>query len=247
MDFWKLMDIKHRYQEIMNPITEKKLANMIELLKLDPGDGVLDIACGKGELIFKLVERYKIKGVGVDKSPFCITKCNQKKKKRVPDADLVFHLMDGADYRSEKPFHLTCCIGASWVFGDHEGTLKALSEMTIPGGLILVGEPYWLKEPDPVYLEIEEMTRESYRSHINNVKIGEQLGLRCLYTLDSDHYGWDHYEALHWWAVEDYIRENPEDPEIQNVHESNEKSKDIYLRWGRDTMGWCLYLFRNFT
>ena len=80
---------------------------------------------------------------------------------------------------------------------------------------------------------------------MENVKIGEQLGLKCLYTMDSDQYGWDHYETLHWWAVEDYIKENPDDHDIQNVCESSEKSKDIYLRWGRDTMGWCLYLFKN--
>jgi cyclopropane fatty-acyl-phospholipid synthase-like methyltransferase len=245
MDFWRLMDIKHRYQEIMNPVTEEKLDKIIELLKLEPGDRVLDIACGKGELLVKLVEKYKITGVGIDKSPYCIKNCNQKKKKRVPNGDLVFHLMDGAHYRAEKSFSMTCCIGASWVFGNHEGTLKALSKMTQPGGLILVGEPHWLKEPVSEYLEVEGMTRDSYRSHMENVKIGEQLGLKCLYTLDSDHYGWDHYETLHWWAVEDFIRENPDDHDIQNVRESSERSKDIYLRWGRDTMGWCLYLFKN--
>lgn len=239
------MDILHRYQEIMNPITEAKLDNLVELLKLNPGDSVLDIACGKGELLVKLVEKYGIKGVGIDKSPYCIKDCNQKKIDRVPGADLVFHLMDGADYKPEEPFDMTCCIGASRVFGDHEGTLKALSEMTRPGGLILVGEPYWLKEPDSEYLEAEGLTRDSYRSHRENVEIGEQLGLKCLCTVDSDHDGWDYYQTLHWWAAEEYIANNPDDPDNSEIREATEKNKEIYLRWGRDTMGWSLYIFKN--
>ncbi|MBN2335608.1 class I SAM-dependent methyltransferase [Candidatus Bathyarchaeota archaeon] len=245
MDFWKLMDILHKYQEIMNPLTEEKLDKLVDLLRLEPGSSVLDIACGKGTLLVKLVEKYGIKGVGIDKSPYCIDDCNQNKSTRVPDADLTFHLMDGADYKPEIKYDLSCCLGGSWVFKDHRGTLEALSGMTKPGGLILVGEPHWLKEPAKEYLEAEEMTRDSYRLHAENVMIGERLGLRCLYTLDSDHDGWDHYETLHWWATEDYIRDNPGDPDVPEIREANEKFKQIYLRWGRDTMGWCIYLFRN--
>jgi hypothetical protein len=117
--------------------------------------------------------------------------------------------------------------------------------MTQSHGLILVGEPYWLREPDPAYLKAEEMTRDSYRTHIENVKTGEELGLRCVYTVDGDKEGFDYYESLHWWAAEDYITSNPSDPDLPEIRLANDRYKEIYLRWGRDTMGWCLYLFRN--
>jgi cyclopropane fatty-acyl-phospholipid synthase-like methyltransferase len=245
MDFWKRMDIAHKYQSIMNPVTEAKLNSLIPLLKLKDDSSVLDIGCGKGEMLIKLAENYRIKGIGVDKSPYCIKDCNKNKAERVPDADLEFQLMDGADYRTENQFDMACCIGSSWVFGGHEKTLKALSTMTKPGGLILVGEPHWLKEPDPEYLEAEEMTRDSFLSHHGNVRVGEQLGLRCIYTLDSDREGWDYYESLHWWAVEDYLANNPRDPDALEIRLANEKSKETYLRWGRDTLGWSIYIFKN--
>ncbi len=69
MDFWKLMEILHKYQEIMNPVTEEKLDKLVGLLKLQRGSSVLNIACGKGTLLMKLVEKYGVRGVGVDKSP----------------------------------------------------------------------------------------------------------------------------------------------------------------------------------
>lgn len=240
-----MMDILHKYQKIMNPITETKLNNLINLLNLKKGSHVLDIGCGKGELLIKLAEKYRIKGIGLDKSPYCINDSNKTKLKRVPDLDLTFYLMDGADYQPNIKFNLTSCVGATWIFGDYLGTLKALSSMTQKDGLILVGEPYWLKEPDPEYLKTEGITREKYRSHYENVKTGEQLGLRCLYTLASDLDGWDYYETLHWWAAEDYAANNPDDPDVKDLLLTNEKNKEIYLRWRRETIGWCLYLFKK--
>jgi len=245
LDFWKQMDVLHRYQKIMNPITEQKLDKLVGLLRLERGSNVLDIACGKGELLFKLHEAYGIHGVGVDKSPYCIEACKEAKSKRVPDADISFHLMDGAEYKPHRKFDLASCLGGSWVFGDHAGTLKSLAAMTKKGGYILVGEPYWLKEPDPEYLKAEGIKRDTYRSHRENVEVGERLGLRCLYTVDSDHDGWDHYETLHWWAADDYIRDNPNDPDVPDLRAVNERNKELYLRWGRDTFGWCIYLFRK--
>jgi cyclopropane fatty-acyl-phospholipid synthase-like methyltransferase len=229
----------------MNPILETKLDRLVKLLRLKSGSRVLDIACGKGELLFRLNEEYNIQGIGVDKSPYCVDACNEEKRKRAPEADIDFLLMDGADYKSEYEFDLASCLGGSWVFGDHAGTLKALSVQTRSGGMVLVGEPYWHKEPDPEYLEIEGFTRTAFRSHRENVEAGEGLGLRCLYTLDSDREGWDHYETLHWWAAEDYIQDNPNDVDNAELRIIVEKGKATYLRWGRDTLGWCIYLFRK--
>jgi SAM-dependent methyltransferase len=245
MDFWKLMEIFHKYQEIMNPVTEEKLDKLVDLLNLQRGSCVLDIACGKGTLLVKLVEKYGVRGVGVDKSPYCIDHCNEKKSARVPNADLVFHLMDGADFKPTTKFDLSCCLGGSWVYGDLRGSLEALSRMTRSGGYILVGEPHMLREPSPEYLAAEGMTRDFFRSHRENVEVGEELGLKCLYTVDGGHDGWDQYETLHWWAAEDYLRDNPGDPDVPEIRAANEKGKETYLRWGRDTMGWGLYLFKK--
>jgi SAM-dependent methyltransferase len=239
------MDVLHRYQRIMNPITDQKFNKLVGLLRLDVGSHVLDIACGKGELLFRLHEAYGIHGVGVDKSPYCIDACNSGRSMRAPDSDIHFHLMNGVEYKPDREFDLASCLGGSWVFGDRAGTLKALAAMTKKGGLVLVGEPHWLKEPDPEYLKAEGITRDSFKNYRENVEVGEKLGLRCLYTLDSDLEGWDHYETLHWWAVEDYIRDNPGDPDVPELRAVNERNKETYLRWGRGTMGWCIYVFRK--
>ena len=72
MDRWKYFSITHRDHVLCNPTTVEKLDELIGLLQLDRGASVLDIACGKAEVLVRLAEAYDINGVGVDKSPFFI-------------------------------------------------------------------------------------------------------------------------------------------------------------------------------
>ena len=176
MDRWKFYDITHRHHVVCNPMSAGKLDAVIALLNLKRGARVVDIACGKGEMLVRLAERYGISGVGVDISPFCVADSKRKLRQRAPDADVEFLQMDGADYRpgSSGFFDLAMCIGASWVFGGHKGTLRALKAMTAPGGMVLVGEPFWLKEPEDEYLIAGELTRETCASHHANVVVGER-------------------------------------------------------------------------
>jgi SAM-dependent methyltransferase len=241
------MDILHKKQEIMNPMSEEKIGRLIQLLNLDASDKVLDIACGKGEFLIRLNEKYNIIGVGVDKSPYCIKDCIKKKQDRVPESDLKFIEMDGADYNPEIPesFDLSSCLGASWVFSGYRSTLKALSRMTKLGGYVVVGEPYWLREPSEAHLKAEKMSQETYGTHHQNVIIGEETGLRFLYTIVSNKDEWDQYETLHWWAAEEYVSKNPDDPDNNEILSKNEMYKEIYLKWGRDTLGWAIYVFKK--
>ena len=247
MDIWKYYDVTHRRHLICNPTSAAKLDGVIELLSLERGARVVDVACGKGEMLVKLAERYGVSGVGVDISPFCIADCKRRLQERAPDAGVEFVEMNGADYRPASPgsFDLAVCMGASFVFGGHRRTLRALKEMTAPGGLVLVGEPFWVKAPEEEYLAAEEMARETFAGHPGNVEIGVEEGFVPLYAAASNLDEWDRYEALQWRAADEYASANPEDPDLPELLARVARGREIYLKWGRDTLGWALYLFRK--
>ena len=245
MDTWKFYDVTHRYHEVWNPTSRAKLDELIGLLRLNPGSAVLDIACGKGELLTRLAERYEISGIGVDISPYCVTDAEQKLSERVPGAQIQILNMDGADYSPDQLFDLAMCIGASWVYKGHRGTLSALKTMTKPDALILVGEPFWLKDPDDAYLVAENLTRDMFGTHYENVLVGEDEGLFPLYTMVSNQDDWDRYETLQWYAAEMHARDNPDDPDVPEILTRVARGRTNYLQWGRDTLGWALYLFRK--
>ncbi|GAI84820.1 unnamed protein product, partial [marine sediment metagenome] len=170
-----------------------KINELIELLKLDPEAEVLDVACGKGEMLALLAERYGVSGVGVDISPFCVADTKQKLRERVPNTRIEILNMDGADYKSDKLFDLTMCIGASWIYKGHQGTLRALKSMTKAGGLIIVGEPFWIKEPEEAYLVADGHQRDEFGTHYTNVLAGKEEDLLPLYTVVSSQDDWDRF------------------------------------------------------
>ena len=247
MDIRKFYSVTHAYHVVCNPMSTAKLDELIGLLSLNPGATVLDIACGKGEMLTRLAERYDVSGVGVDISPYFVEDAKQKLQERVPVAQIEILNMDGADYSPDQLFDLAMCIGASWIYQGHRGTLRALRAMTKPGGLVLVGEPFWLKKPDEAYLAAENHTRDMFGTHYENVLVGEDEGLFPLYTMVSNQDDWDRYETLQWYAVERYVRDNPNDPDVSEILVRAAHGRKNYLHWGRDTLGWALYLFRKVT
>jgi cyclopropane fatty-acyl-phospholipid synthase-like methyltransferase len=70
MDNWKFFEITHREHVVCNPSSEEKLARMVELHRLPTAAKVVALACGKGEFLIRLAEAYRVRGIGVDLSPF---------------------------------------------------------------------------------------------------------------------------------------------------------------------------------
>jgi len=247
MEQWKFFDITHREHVYCNPMSVAKFEELIALLRLEPENRALDIASGKGEFLIRLAEQYGIEGIGVDLSPYFVSNARKHYQKRIPDAQLSFLEMDGADYKPTAPenFSLVACIGASWIFDGYKETLIALSEMAAPDGWVVVGEPYWLKEPATKYLEAIDQKRNSFGTHDENMKVGQDLGLKPVYTLVSNKDDWDRYEGLQWYAAEDWARKNPEDPDVEEILKRVHKDRENYLRMGRETLGWAVYLFKK--
>lgn len=250
MDTWKFYAITHHDHVVCNPTSTGKLADVVGLLDLPVGAHVLDIACGKGELLLRLAETYGhdpaggFHGVGVDLSPYCIADVRRAAARRAPTANLDLLEMSGADYRPEAgAFDLASCLGASWIFDGHPGTLRALCRAVRPGGQVLVGEPFWRTSPDPAYLAWSGLRADQFASHADNVAAGATEGLMPLLALVSDGDEWDRYETLQWRAAARYAAANPADPDLPELLERVERNRHEYLSWGRETLGWALYLF----
>lgn len=120
-----------------------------------------------------------------------------------------------------------------------------MREFTRSGGLVIVGEPYWKCKPSAEYLEVENFERTTFGTHAENVFTGTEIGLTPLHAVASSDDEWDRYEALQWQAAERWAIENPDDPDREAVLQRVRNARDVYLKLGRETMGWGIYMFRS--
>lgn len=245
MDMRKYYDITHSKHEICNPTSSEKINALIDTLDLSSGTEVVDIACGKGEFLIRLAERWGVSGVGYDISSYYIGEAMNAVAQRVPEGSISFVVKSGDAVHPPKPLQVASCIGASWIFGGHTKTLQTLSAMIEPGGWIVVGEPYWLQEPAEEFLKATGLSRELFGTHESNINAGESLGLKLVKTIESAPEDWDFYQELQWESVDDYIHTHGGDPDSDELLEQVQKEKEHYKRWGRETIGWALYLFRK--
>ena len=255
MDTWKFYAITHADHVLLNPTSPARIDEIIGLLDLQPEPRVLDIGCGTGELLVRLAESCSraeggasdgagFRGVGVDTSAPFLARARESVARRVPGAAIELLEMDGAAYEAGAgAFDLACCLGASWVFAGHRGTLQTLSCAARPGGLVLVGEPFWRTEPPAEYLAWSGIARHDFAGHAENVAIGESEGLVPLLAWVSSEEDWDRYETLQWRAAARYAAANPDDPDVHDLLERVAHARHEYLTWGRETLGWALYLF----
>ena len=245
MDIRKYFAITHQNHAICNPTSSAKIDELVALLPLDRGARVLDVACGKAEMLLRIATRHHATGVGVDIAPAEVAAARQRVNERGMQDRLQIIEGDGADYPADaNSFDLGCCIGATWVWGGYRGTIQALTEVVVPGGLIAIGEPFKTREPDPEYLAAEPSFVPTLVSHAENVEIAQALGLTMLYAIASSADDWDRYEGLQTLAAESYARSHPDDPDRAELMARRRREDAKHFRWGRTTLGWAIYLFR---
>ena len=245
MDTWKYFAITHADHVVCNPTSSERFDELIGLLDLAPGATVWEAACGKGELLVRLAERFGIRGTGVDLSPFEIAAARERGATRAPAAELAFVEGDAAAHPpGPGSVDMAVCLGASWIWGGHRGTLKALRGFVKPGGLVVVGEPHWRREPDPDYLATAGLANGDFSTLHGSVEIATEEGFTLVYALPSRDEDWDRYEFLQVRAAERYALAHPDDPDVGELLARTRRGTDAYLRWGRDTLGWSILLFR---
>ncbi len=156
---------------------------------------------------------------------------------------------DIADFTPEaEAFDLTVMLGGGGIAGGIGGICARLAGWTRRGGYVLIGEGYWQQAPCVEYLAHLEATQGEFRDHRGNVQAGIEAGFVPLHASVASPDEWDEYEWKYSASIERYAIEQPDDPDDPDVPAMLERIRcwrDGYLRWGRHTLGFGLYLFRR--
>lgn len=248
MDYKRLSHIAHSTHVFYNPLGEQKLDRVLGLVPLTSDSRVVDFGAGRCEALIRLVERYDCSALAVETDQTFVDLAHTEACLRIQGKRLRIVCQEATRFLDANPacnFDLALCIGATHAFGTYRDTLKQLKTCVRPGGWLLVGECYWKQSPAPEYLSFLECEESIYDTHEGNVTTAEQLGLVPLCASVAGDDEWDEYEWRYRMNVEDFARGNPDDPDHDAMLERIRAWNHAYLTWGRTTLGFGLYLFRN--
>lgn len=241
MDDMKLYDISERYMELINPCSVEKILKIGQVAGLGPTSRVIEFGCGFGEVLAIWAEAYGITGVGMDVREYACERARQKMVERgLADRIEIVH-GNGAEYAFEpESYDLAACIGASFIWGGFPQTLAGMRGAIGTGGRMAVGEPYWLTSRVPP----EYLRREPFHCEHELLALSQEAGFDWEFAVRASHDDWDTYEATNWRGLVWWIEHHADHPDRQQVIDYLHRQQEEYTRYGREYLGWAIYLLR---
>ena len=243
MDIPRIFNVTESGHRLHNPFTPEKLATLGAALRLEPGTRLLDLGSGSGEMLCTWARDHGISGTGIDMSRL-FTEQARLRADELGVAHLVeFIHDDAAGYVAHEKVGVAACVGATWIGGGVAGTIELLEKSLCTGGIILIGEPYWLRQPPT-----EDVAKGCLAGSIADFLLLPEL-LASFGGLDydvvemvlADQDSWDRYEAAKWLTMRRWLEANPEDDLASEVRAKLNSEPVRHVTYTREYLGWGVF------
>ncbi|MBU1107135.1 MAG: methyltransferase domain-containing protein [Candidatus Riflebacteria bacterium] len=243
MDIPKIFNITESAHRIHDPFTPEKLATLGAALRLEPGIHVLDLGSGSGEMLCTWARDYGIIGTGIDMSQLFSDQAKRRAEELSVAGQVEFIHGDAAGYVAAEKVGVAACLGATWIGRGVVGTIELLAKSLRTGGIILIGEPYWLQLPPT-----EDVAKGCHAGSISDfLMLPELLASFGKLNYDvvemvlADQNGWDRYEAAKWLTMRRWLEANPDDDFAKEVRAKLTSEPCRYAAYTREYLGWGVF------
>jgi SAM-dependent methyltransferase len=247
VDLPRSFTIRESSHRIHNPLTSDSLATLGRALHLEPGARMLDLACGSGEMLCTWAHDHGLTGTGLDISTAFLANARARAEELGVSQGVEFVHGDASGYVADSKVDIAACIGATWIGNGLAGTVQLLRRSLAPGGMMLIGEPYWRLDP-PDLATVEGCYATSKDDFLPLPELLEhfgELGCDVVEMVHADQDGWDRYVAAQWLNIRRWLDANPDDELAGEMRSDLAASPARYARYQREYLGWGIFVLMD--
>lgn len=243
MELPRIFTIREASHRVINPIDPPKLELLGRVIRLRPESTILDLCCGKGELLCTWARDHGARGTGVDVHPPFLDAARERAQELgVADRIRWVHA-DASDHVAQDAVDVAACLGATWIGDGPIGTLRLLERSLRPGGMALIGEPFWRKDPpDRAAVEGSQAgSKEEFLPLPDLVEAFAAEGWDTVEMVCADQDSFDRYVAAQWLNLRTWLDAHPGDELAPQVRDELSTAPATYTRYQREYLGWGVF------
>lgn len=218
---------------------------MIERLAAAGPADALDIGCGWGELLLRLLEAEPgAKGVGIDINAEDLARGRALAEERGL-ADRVAFVEESALGTDRGPVDAILCLGSSQALCDPElphdpaAALRELRRLVRPGGRVVLGEGFW--ERTPTEADLAGMwpgaSAGDHHSLGALVDLAIEAGFRPAWIETASAEEWEEFESGYRYDTEVWLAAHPDHPLAAETRERVDAQRSGWLNGYRRVLG----------
>jgi cyclopropane fatty-acyl-phospholipid synthase-like methyltransferase len=220
------------------PLSETRAARLVTRLSGHSPRTVLDIGCGWGELMLRILAAVPgATGLGLDTDEGDLARGLQNAEARGLAGRVTFVRESGVR-TTRGPADLVLCLGASHAVtevgppGHTAAALGELRRLVTPGGRVLLGEGFWHRTPTEA--ELAGMwpgtSADEFDDLASLVDLAVDAGFRPAWVETATLEEWEDFESGYQCDEEEWLAAHPGHPQAAAIRKQVEQHRSFWLR-----------------